>query len=422
MPDNVMDKEMQLNQASRPGDNKSFARVANGHEAAGKSHIQNSICKLGGDVDISMDQPRQQEYNHGRETDATKEAKEIYAVTTSQEAESPLEVQVAHPSHETCSNRPRPATTKEPTASRTTITKPSLPRQQEGKAKPIPTGVANSGPVTSGTAATPLPCGESTMSRMPGGQRSTAKKEMEALASQLARLRNKIAEIEERIFELATLYCRLPLCLRKGDGRLKESSQELLESCFSDAAEEEQWGFWVGKVQEAKWIVVWIERARKWGEGFGTMLDVGIARTAMEVVSEGLTQADGQCRKIRYELLGFSEDERSTARFVEQSEEGREECWQGAFRFLYFWPGTEGWIQRGFTGVEKLQERDLPSETARFLGLGDDGTTTVIERPDEVEGKAEVETSRTGSFDEGDSGVFFTGRESVDSRAMSESV
>ncbi|TID26375.1 Transcription elongation factor [Venturia nashicola] len=255
------------------------------------------------------------------------------------------------------------------------------------------------------------------MSRLPGSERSTAKNEMETLASQLVRLRGKILEIEEAIFEVARLYSTLPLGLRKDQARLKESDVEVLEACFFDAVESGQKEFWGRIVGQAKWVALWIERGRGWAEGFGAGLEVNVASRAIEVVRGELLGLEMRVKKVRYELLGFSKEER--ALFGKQRREEREKCMDGVVRFLWFWPGTEGWVQRGFTGVEEERERDLSREAVEFLGLGEAGMMTADEWLDE-----EVETETEGSgvdikmefFEDEDSGVFLErGRDSVDS-------
>lgn len=265
---------------------------------------------------------------------------------------------------------------------------------------------------------------------MPGVQRSTAKKEMEALASQLLRLRGKVFDIEKSIFEVARLYSTLPLELRKDKTRLVYSDPEVLEACFFDAVKGEQEQFWGGRLGQAKWVFVWAGRGREWVGDFGRgTLDMGVAGAAVEVVRAGLAELEGEVRRIRYELLGFSKEEREG--YFEQSAHDQEECLDGAMRFLYFWLGTEEWLQRGFgkgelgeEGTGREEDRDLLHEAVKFLHLGDTEAVE-LERVEEATGDSDSDYQYVDGKDvkmdffeeEEDSGVFLeVGRESVDSR------
>lgn len=251
---------------------------------------------------------------------------------------------------------------------------------------------------------------------------------MEALASQLGRLRHKIEEVEEGIFEVARLYSTLPLDLRKDVSRLKIADPELLEACFFDALEVEQEEFWGRVVGQAKWVVLWIERGRSWAEGFGALMEFHVASMAVDVARGALMDLEIKAKKMRYELLGFSKEERGL--FKEQSQDDETECIDGAIRFLYFWPGTEGWLQRGFSGKdeEEVMERDFPREAVEFLGLMDGGLNHAEAWLDEDVGAASewgrgVDIKMEFSDEEGDSGVFLEGgRKSGDSRATPDGV
>lgn len=253
---------------------------------------------------------------------------------------------------------------------------------------------------------------------------------MEALASQLVRLRGKIIDIERSIFEVARLYSTLPLGLRKDKSRLVYSDTEVLEACFFDAVEGEQEGFWGGVLRQAKWVWVWAGQGKEWVEDFGRgTLDMGVAGAAVEVVREGLAELEGEVRRIRYELLGFSKEEREG--YFEQSAHDQEECMDGAMRFLYFWQATEEWLQRGFAkgelgeeGTGREEDRDLLHEAVEFLRLGD-SEAVELERVEEATGDSDSDYQHVDGEDvkmeffeeEEDSGVFLEGgRGSVDSR------
>ncbi|RDI81067.1 Transcription elongation factor [Venturia inaequalis] len=265
------------------------------------------------------------------------------------------------------------------------------------------------------------------MSHLSIRERSTAKQEVDTLATQLLRLRTQIAEVEAAIFEVARLYSTLPLSLRKDTSRLKTSDPQILEACFFDAVETAQDAFWTGVVGQAKWVVLWIERGRDWAGGFGAVLEIDVAGFAIGVVREELMRVESQVKQVKYELLGFSKVER--AGFGRQNEEEIEACLEGAVRFLWFWPGTEGWVQRGFMGEVKERERQVSREAVAFLGLVGEEMVAGEEEWGDEDADADTENGTEGSggdvknefFEEGDSGVFLEGgRRSVDSRVTLE--
>ncbi|KAE9963590.1 hypothetical protein BLS_009133, partial [Venturia inaequalis] len=138
------------------------------------------------------------------------------------------------------------------------------------------------------------------MSHLSIRERSTAKQEVDTLATQLLRLRTQIAEVEAAIFEVARLYSTLPLSLRKDTSRLKTSDPQILEACFFDAVETAQDAFWTGVVGQAKWVVLWIERGRDWAGGFGAVLEIDVASFAIGVVREELMRVESQVKQVNH--------------------------------------------------------------------------------------------------------------------------
>jgi hypothetical protein len=192
-----------------------------------------------------------------------------------------------------------------------------------------------------------------------GAKAQGKRREMEALWTQLAHLKEKIGTVEEGIYHLATEYSRLPWGLRN-DTRISKAARKNLEDLFFEADEDAQERFWGREVAQARFVassleetVGWCEKMREDGHlkkehvgpGGYFPLDRGLASQAVCVAMQGLATIDKKTRQLHYELSVFSLEERE--KLYAQEWEEMEKCFEGARRFLTFWPAMERHLKGG---------------------------------------------------------------------------
>jgi hypothetical protein len=241
------------------------------------------------------------------------------------------------------------------------------------------------------------------------GKGGEKKKEMEAFWVQLDRLKVKIGSVEDSIYELARSYSRLPLRLRN-DSRISKDAREDLKAVFFDVDKDAQVSFWAEKIDQAKWIILSNEGTQAWcelmaykyahlkqehlpPEGF-LPLDAAIASQAIVIATAGLADVEKRVMKLRNELSAFSDGEKQG--FYTQNWEDSQKCSDGATRFLYCWPSTEGWLMKATPKED--EEKKLGYLVADFMGMSE----MVDVRPAE----AEEEGITPEFYEDGDSGVF----------------
>jgi hypothetical protein len=276
---------------------------------------------------------------------------------------------------------------------------------------------------------------------------------MEAFWTQLGRFKDKILSLERAIFELARQYCTLPLRLRS-DPRILEKDREMLQSIFFEADEEAQDLFWGGQLGQAKFVaeafeetVMWVDKMAfefgflkrehfpREGREMFFPLDSRAAGHSIAIASEALLEVEKKVMTLRYKMMAFGKEE--LAEFHQQGWEEQQVCFDGAMRFLHFWPGTEE-LSRGAEVGRIDEEKRLGYLVGEFLGLEE---IVDVREAQQEEKKKEMELEDGGKresedgvklefedgikmesgddikmeFEDGDSGVFFE-RTSFDSR------
>jgi hypothetical protein len=291
------------------------------------------------------------------------------------------------------------------------------------------------------------------MSTLSSLQASAKKKEMEAFRTQLGRFKDKILSLERAIFELARQYCTLPLRLRS-DPRIPEKDREMLASVFFEADEEAQDLFWGVQLGQAKFVTEAFEETVVWADKMAVEcgflkrehfllegremffpLDARAAGHSIAIASEALLEVEKKIMTLRYKMMAFGKEE--LQEFYSQGWEEQQVCFDGAMRFLHFWPRTEdllrgaevgkideekrlGYLVGEFLGLEEMvnvreaQQEEKNKEMELDGGVNKESENEVkMEFEDGI--KIEFEDGIKIEFEDGDSGVFFE-RTSFDSR------